>query len=87
MSRVIVLIYASTELLKLTSVISKNSLNSKNSELKPLGLYSFLRPSQVSYGVIRLRICKRGPSSIASLIRARDLSVLSVVLVTSPVVS
>ena len=40
-----VLIYASTELLKLTSVVSKNSLNSKNSELKPLGLYSFLRLS------------------------------------------
>ena len=74
-SRVIVLIYSSTELPELTRVISKNSLKIKNSELKPLGLYSFLRLFYISYRVVRLRIYRRGLSSIASLIRARALLV------------
>ena len=62
----------------LDKVVSKSSLQIKNSELKPFGLYRFFSIFYAFKAVLECWICKRGPSLIVSLILARAFWFISV---------
>ena len=55
----------------LDKVVSKSSLQIKNLELNPFRLQRFFNRFHASRAVLEYYICKRGPSSIVSLILAK----------------
>ena len=61
----------------LDKVVSKSSLQIKNSELNPFGLQRFFNSFHASRAVLEYCICKRGPSSIVSLILAKAFQSIS----------
>ena len=52
-------------------VVLKSSLQIRNSELKPFGLQRFFNSFQASRAILEYCICRRGPSSIVSLMLAK----------------
>ena len=66
----------------LDKVVLKSSLQIKNSELNPFRLQRFFNSFYASRAVLEYYICKRGPSSIVSLILAKAFQSISPFRVT-----